>query len=156
MYTLTTLADGVYLETSKERLRWGISREQAWRIGNPRRYVPEDDTRILWEDKILGGLPCRLWAYLPDNAILDRIDIRLAPSGVGLEGSDALRAADDYLLLFNRFTEYFGPPKISAARSLPAPGLEWKHDGCLIGIGITDRFETSAHCSITKGPKDVV
>lgn len=149
MYTLIGLSDGIYLETSKARLHWGISREQAWQVGNPRKYQSEDDTRILWEEKILGGLSCNLLVHLPDNAVLDRINIWFNPPGGGLQGSDALLAAYDYVTAFTKLVEYFGPPK----KILP-PLLVWKHDGCIIRLGISNRFEDCMRLAISKGIKD--
>jgi hypothetical protein len=152
---MITLADGIHLEESKQILRWGTSREQAWQIGKPSQYGSED-TRLLWEEKIFHGLSCCLLTYLPGDKLLSHVSIWLRPKGGGRAGDDALCAAYDYVEIFRRLSTYLGAPAIQSGPGAIAPLLQWKHDGCLISLGMSDRFGDYITFGIRKGLSNAV
>jgi hypothetical protein len=73
----SSLREGILLEDSKQILPWGCDRAKAWTVGNPARYLPDGDTSIKWEERMLSSLPCGLLAWLPDGAQLDHVSLWL-------------------------------------------------------------------------------
>src|SRR4051812_20694865 len=128
---MISIADGIYLESSNELLRWGCTRAEAWHVGTPVRHLAGDDTRIRWHESLLDGLSCGLLAYLPDGALLDTVTVWLRPT------EDAYRGDDEifhYLRLFKHLVQQLGAPSSVqvGATTLYAPVLTWQHDGCIL------------------------
>ncbi len=66
---MTDFSKGLYIENLQLLIPWGITNEEAWRIGNPAPWnLPDDTTRMKWEGVvILGGLECVIQTWFPST-----------------------------------------------------------------------------------------
>ena len=145
------LSDGILLENSGKLLRWGSNREAAWKIGHPTRCFADDDTRIKWEENILGGLRCSLIGYLPDDTILNELSITIALLEPNYRSHDALM---QYCTLFNHLVQQIGVPSVGAipkASSMHAPILTWSFNDCILQLVTGERHGDWTDLEISKG-----
>ncbi len=147
---MLSFTDGIYLENAKETLRWGCTRKQAWRVGKPASRFPGDDTRIQWEETLLGGLSCGLLAYLPDETVLDEASVWLRAREGVYRGDDSVF---HYLTFFDHLVQQLGTPSSirSGAGSFYAPILTWQRDGCALQLVTGERHGDFTILEITKG-----
>jgi hypothetical protein len=143
---------GIHLEDANETLPWGCTRDQAWGVGRPQRRFEGDDTRIEWEEKILGGLPCRILAYLPGDATLDEVTVTFRPAAGAYRWDDPVF---HYLVLFDHLVRHFGTPSSvqPSAGSLYAPILTWERDECTFQLITGERHVDFAVLGITHGKR---
>lgn len=146
---MLSLADAIYLENAKQTLRWGCTRKQAWRVGRSASRFEGDDTRIQWEETLLGGLSSGLLAYLPDDTILDKVTVWLRQREGIYRGDDEVF---HYLTIFDHLVRHLGPPSSiqPSAGSFYAPILTWQHDGCSLQLVTGERHGDFTVLEITK------
>lgn len=143
------LREGIFLEKSNELLPWWIARDEAWNIGQPlstNLVDPTDRTRIHWDDVILDGLECRVFAYLPDELN----SLRYVTVSIGHDDTVRPDPFRTYLRVFNHLTERLGPPYRVICKPHYGPILIWKHQGCCIGISIYERYGEGFEMRIRK------
>ena len=145
-----SLAEGISLEDSKMILRWGSSRTEAWKIGKPSSRFQNDETRIQWEEKMLGGLSCGLLAYLPDDSGLNEVSIWLKPKEEFAKSIDS--SLFHYCTFFDHIFQQLGAPIIKPRTgSFYAPILTWQHDGCFLQLVTGERHGDYTILEITRG-----
>lgn len=62
---MVDLSKGIFLENQNVLIPWGISNEDAWKIGTPEPYnLPHDRTRVRWRNAtVLSGLKCNVFTW---------------------------------------------------------------------------------------------
>jgi hypothetical protein len=128
------LKDGIFFESSRELLKWGCTRAEAWQVKGASQYLPDGDTRIQWEDNLFG-LRCGILAYLPDNTILDHVYIWMRLP----ENTYPNSALYQYCKFFDHLFRDYGTPHIQASGGLYAPLLTWERHGCRIQLSTGER-----------------
>jgi len=142
------MRDGILLEDSKTVLHWGATRDEAWRTAKPNHYnLKDDDTRIKWEEHMLGGLPCGLLAYLPDSTRLDHVTLWMRVP----ENTYPREALYQYCRFFDHLFTRIGNPTIRAARGFYAPLLTWEHQGCILQLYTGERHGDFTTLEISHG-----
>src|SRR4051812_11299233 len=105
-----TIEEGLPFDDVGHVLKWGINREQAWKIGSPEHYrVPDDFDRILWNQTVLAGLPCGILAYLPNDSTLDHLTLWYND----FKNNRKRDPLSSYAFMFNHLSYYIGVPKIN-------------------------------------------
>lgn len=66
---MTDLSKGLFVENLKILIPWGITNEEAWRVGNAKPWnLPEDKTRIKWDPAVIfGGMECVVQTWFPTD-----------------------------------------------------------------------------------------
>lgn len=131
-------------------LPWGVTRAEAWKISNASHSnLPDDDTRIKWEERMLGGVPCGLLAYLPDSTTLDHVTISMRLP----ENSYHKPGLYPYCFLFDHLLSVIGPPSWmrSGAGGLYAPILTWDFEGCTMQLYTGERMGDFTSLEINHG-----
>ena len=144
------LWDGILLEDSKTVLQWGSTREEAWKTAKPAHHnLPDDDTRIEWDERILGGLTCRLLAYLPDSQRLYSVMVWLLLPEDSYWKNDALYC---YCRFFDHLLARIGTPKMRPGSGY-APILTWAHEGCMLQLYTGERHGNFTTLEICHGKR---
>ncbi len=145
-----SLSDGILLEDSGALLPWGVTRDEAWKIANASHAnLPDDYTRVKWEERMIGGVSCGLLAYFPDSSTLDHVTIwmRLPEKSYHKPG------LYPYCFLFDHLLSVIGPPTWmrSGAGGLYAPILTWDYDGCTMQLYTGERMGDFTSLEINRG-----
>jgi hypothetical protein len=142
------LGAGILFETSRQLLKWGCTRAEAWALSGATHYnLPDDDTRIQWNENVFG-LPCGILAYLPDDSRLDSVDVWLRLP----ENWHPRDALYQYCRFFDRLFEDFGTPYIKpAVGNIYAPILTWERLGCFLQLYTGERMGDFTVLEISHG-----
>ena len=140
--SITSLAEGLYLENSKVLIPWFKNLNEIAGLGGEKIQKHEKFTQLFWPDeKVFGGLSVSVQAYNNKNGIFH---LTYKPENEFKSAEVELSA------IFEILKDRFGNPNVQGVEE-EHPFYRWQAEKICINLTIAERFMYYVSLSVSNG-----